>query len=100
MSSYRVLSNATVLGLWVSPTVSVKMYHRILQFLTVLTGTLFLEAGQLIPTVTDNAFELGLLASREVGIFFQPASASGDESGQLTFGGIDPSKFVGNLQRL
>lgn len=50
-----------------------------------------------VPTVTDNAFTQGLLASKEVGISFAPATSESDPNGQLTFGGIDPTKFTGDI---
>ncbi|KIP05511.1 hypothetical protein PHLGIDRAFT_119740 [Phlebiopsis gigantea 11061_1 CR5-6] len=55
------------------------------------------SAGGTVPTVTDNAFTQGLLASKEVGISFAPTTNESDPNGQLTFGGIDTSKFTGSL---
>ena len=53
--------------------------------------------GGTVPTVTDNAFAQGLLASKEVGISFAPTTSTSDPNGQLTFGGVDTSKFTGPL---
>ena len=53
--------------------------------------------GGTVPTVTDNAFAQGLLASKEVGISFAPTTSTSDPNGQLTFGGVDTSKFIGPL---
>ena len=55
------------------------------------------SAGGLVPTVTDNAFSLGLIRNKQVGISFAPATSTSDANGQLTFGGIDQSKFIGPL---
>lgn len=48
-------------------------------------------------TVTDNANAQGLLATYEVGISYAPASSDSDPNGELTFGGVDTSKFTGKL---
>ena len=61
------------------------------------TGTLLPHTSQCVPTVTDNAFEQGLIGAREVGISFAPVANPGDANGELTFGGTDPSKYIGAL---
>ena len=61
------------------------------------TGSLFPHKDTCIPTVTDNAFQQGLIPAHEVGISFAPATAFGETNGELTFGGTDPSKFNGPL---
>ena len=43
--------------------------------------------------MTDNAWAQGLLSEYEIGISFQPPTNSSDANGQLTFGGVDQSKF-------
>ena len=50
-----------------------------------------------VPTVTDNAFSLGLIPNKQVGIAFAPATSLSDPNGELTFGGIDESKIDGPL---
>ena len=55
------------------------------------------SGGGLVPTVTDNAFSLGLIDAHEVGISFEPSNQISATNGELTFGGIDPSKFTGDL---
>lgn len=59
------------------------------------TGTV--SSGDLIPTVTDNAFSSGQISTKEVGISFEPFSAATETNGELTFGGIDASKYTGSL---
>ncbi|KIP04920.1 hypothetical protein PHLGIDRAFT_25336 [Phlebiopsis gigantea 11061_1 CR5-6] len=54
-------------------------------------------SGNPILTVTDNAWEQGLLSQYEIGISFQPPTNSSDANGQLTFGGVDESKFDGPI---
>ncbi|THG92509.1 hypothetical protein EW026_g8411 [Hermanssonia centrifuga] len=60
-------------------------------------GTLLLSPNQEIPTVTDNAFTSGLISSKMVGIYFQPTTSTSDANGELTFGGVDDTKYVGDL---
>jgi hypothetical protein len=50
-----------------------------------------------VPTVTDSAFSLGLLDTKEVGISFEPTTVDSITNGELTFGGLDPSKFTGSI---
>lgn len=55
------------------------------------------SGGGLIPTVTDNAFSLGLIDAHQVGISFEPSSELSATNGELTFGGVDPSKLTGDV---
>lgn len=59
-------------------------------------GTIVGSPTESIPTVTDNAFALGLINERAVGVFFAPTQ-SGGNPGELTFGGADASKFAAPL---
>ena len=54
--------------------------------------------GRLVPTVTDTAFNLGLIDAHQLGIFFQPTNQAEADNGELTFGGVDASKIVGGLR--
>ena len=56
-------------------------------------GSLVTAQTESIPTVTDNAFALGLIQAREVGLFFAPATI--DIPGSVDFGGVDVTKFLG-----
>lgn len=47
--------------------------------------------------MTDNAFSQGLITTKEVGISFEPSNQTTATNGELTFGGIDDSKFVGDI---
>ncbi|KAI0760883.1 family A1 protease [Trametes elegans] len=63
-------------------------------------GTLLLNLGGgsgCIPTVTDNAFSQGIIPEHLVGISFEPTTTLENTNGELTFGGIDSSKFTGPL---
>ncbi|KAL6304721.1 family A1 protease [Sparassis latifolia] len=63
-------------------------------------GTLVTDMTACIPTVLDNAWTQGLISNYEVGISFVPATSPSDTStsGEISFGGVDQSKFGGNLQ--
>ncbi|EKM61852.1 uncharacterized protein PHACADRAFT_83207 [Phanerochaete carnosa HHB-10118-sp] len=63
---------------------------------TDLTENTTMDGGT-VPTVLDNAFSLGLLDSKEIGISFEPTTTVSSTNGELTFGGIDSSKFTGDL---
>ena len=56
------------------------------------TGTL--STGEPVPTVTDNLFAQGTIASDSIGIFYEPTTGSNTVNGELTFGGTDTSKYV------
>lgn len=60
-------------------------------------GTLSPDTSATIPTVTDNAFHQGIITDDLVGISFQPTISVVSDNGELTFGGINESKFVGEI---
>ncbi|OSC99303.1 acid protease [Trametes coccinea BRFM310] len=60
-------------------------------------GTIVGEPDKCDPTVTDNAWNMGLLDAHQVGISFGPTQSLDDKNGELTFGGVDPTKFRGLL---
>ncbi|KAG2071086.1 acid protease [Suillus decipiens] len=62
-------------------------------------NTLQNHPTQTIPTVTDNLYEQVSIPAAVLGIFFQPEggpSGSGN-SGELTFGGADPTRCNGGI---
>ncbi|KAI0703856.1 family A1 protease [Cerioporus squamosus] len=61
------------------------------------SGTLIPNVDATVPTVTDNAFSQGLIDAHEIAISFEPTTSVGNQNGELTFGGVDPSKFTGPL---
>ena len=63
----------------------------------VVTGSLITNPSSMVPTVTDTAQKLGLLDDYVVGISFEPLNPASMNNGQLTFGGVDHSKFDGIL---
>ncbi|KAL6304635.1 acid protease [Sparassis latifolia] len=60
-------------------------------------GTLSSDTSACIPTVTDNAYSQGLITADEVGISFEPTTSVSDTNGEITFGGVDSSKYTGTL---
>ena len=55
------------------------------------------SGGEQIPTVTENAISQGLIPQNLIGISFEPTTSPNQVNGELTFGGIDSSKFTGTL---
>ena len=49
-----------------------------------------------MPTVTDNLFEQGTIEQEVIGISFNPIT-SDDPDGVLTFGGVDPFLYTGDI---
>ncbi|KAI0333920.1 acid protease [Cubamyces sp. BRFM 1775] len=48
-----------------------------------------------VATVTQNLYSQGTIGAEVVSMFFEPATEG--ISGELTFGGTDPTKFVGQM---
>ena len=63
-------------------------------------NTLNPDSTTAILTVTDNLFVQGIIGQNIVAISFEPTSSSPVTNGELTFGAIDPTKFIGNLNTL
>ncbi|KAG6880868.1 hypothetical protein C0992_002458, partial [Termitomyces sp. T32_za158] len=59
--------------------------------------TLFPDFESLIPTVTDNAFSLGLISGNQIGISFEPTTSVEALNGELSWGGVDTSKYTGTI---
>lgn len=47
--------------------------------------------------VTDNLFSQGFITSNLVAVSFAPTDSDSDANGELTFGGVDSSKFTGDI---
>ncbi|OBZ79192.1 Polyporopepsin [Grifola frondosa] len=60
-------------------------------------GTLSPDTTSPIPTITDNLSGQGVITSNLVAVSFEPTQSSSDTNGELTFGGIDSSKFTGPI---
>ena len=60
-------------------------------------GTLSPHTNTLIPTVTDNLFTQNVIPANEVAVSFNPTTREEEVNGELTFGGVDPSKFTGEI---
>ncbi|KAI0752473.1 acid protease [Daedaleopsis nitida] len=58
-------------------------------------GTTF--DGEPVPTVLNTAFTQGLIDANVIGVSFEPATEAEVTNGVLTFGGVDESKFTGEL---
>ena len=53
--------------------------------------------GGEVPTVTNNAYSAGSIPSNSIGISFEPTTSESVTNGELTFGGVDTSKYTGAL---
>ncbi|KAI8972443.1 acid protease [Trametes punicea] len=60
-------------------------------------NTLFPDTTSTIPTITDNLFTQGVISEHLVSISFEPTDSPEIVNGELTFGGIDSSKFTGSI---
>ncbi|KAF8645805.1 hypothetical protein AX14_009178, partial [Amanita brunnescens Koide BX004] len=60
-------------------------------------GTLRPDKNITIPTVTDNAYSQGLIPANEIGISFEPTDSVYISNGELVWGGVDKTKFTGQL---
>ncbi|TBU46835.1 aspartic peptidase A1 [Dichomitus squalens] len=61
-------------------------------------GTLHPNTNTTIPTVTDNLFAQGTITSDLVAVSFEPTASDPIQNGELTFGGTDSSKFIGDIE--
>ncbi|KAK2462248.1 hypothetical protein APHAL10511_005744 [Amanita phalloides] len=60
-------------------------------------GTLFPHTTTSIPTVTENAFSQKKISANMLGVSFEPATKRSVQNGELTWGGIDSTKYTGTL---
>ncbi|KAG2070847.1 aspartic peptidase A1 [Suillus decipiens] len=61
-------------------------------------GSLILTPAVPIPTVTDNLFNQQIIPANVLGVFFEPdAGLQRATTGQLTFGGTDPTLYVAGI---
>lgn len=59
--------------------------------------TLTNEPDTEIPTVTQNLYSQGKIPAEIVGVSFEPTNTESSTNGELTFGGVDSSKYTGSL---
>ncbi|KAI5986037.1 aspartic peptidase domain-containing protein [Pisolithus orientalis] len=60
-------------------------------------GTLTNEPSTEIPTVTQNLYTEGKIPAEIVSVSFEPITSTSSMNGELTFGGVDSSKYSGTL---
>ena len=51
----------------------------------------------LVHVVVDNLFQQAVIAQDLVAISFEPTTSVKTVNGELTFGGTDPTKFIGSI---
>ena len=49
--------------------------------------------GNTVPTVTENAFSLGLIDTQSVTVSFAPTNSLSETNGEIMFGGLDSNKL-------
>lgn len=49
------------------------------------------------PTVVDNLFSGGQITLNQFAIYFEPSSKLTDNVGEITFGGVDSTKYTGEI---
>ncbi|KAG1885598.1 aspartic peptidase domain-containing protein [Suillus subluteus] len=60
-------------------------------------GTLPNSPTETIPTVTDNLHKQGTISQEVVSVLFEPTTSDSDANGELTFGGTDVSRYIGDI---
>ncbi|KIL59258.1 hypothetical protein M378DRAFT_14958 [Amanita muscaria Koide BX008] len=60
-------------------------------------GTLSPDTNTPILTVTDNAYAEGLITNDEIAISFEPTTSASVQNGELTWGGVDSTKYTGSI---
>ncbi|KDQ58183.1 hypothetical protein JAAARDRAFT_155852 [Jaapia argillacea MUCL 33604] len=50
-----------------------------------------------VPTVSDNLYSQGTITTEVVGVSYAPTTSDADTNGELTFGGVDTTKYTGTL---
>ncbi|KAI0064989.1 acid protease [Artomyces pyxidatus] len=62
-----------------------------------IKGTLTPATTTTIPTVTDNLYSQGTIPTDLVAVSYEPATSASVSNGELTFGGLDSSKYTGSI---
>ncbi|KIL59256.1 hypothetical protein M378DRAFT_27097 [Amanita muscaria Koide BX008] len=60
-------------------------------------GTLSPDTNTSVPTVTDNAYAQGSITADEIAISFEPTTSTSVQNGELTWGGVDSTKYTGSI---
>ncbi|KAG2076961.1 acid protease [Suillus decipiens] len=60
-------------------------------------GTLTKLPSTTIPTVTDNLYKQRIIPHHVISLFFEPSNWKTETKGELTFGGVDVTKYTGDI---
>jgi len=63
-------------------------------------GILQPDNNMIAQTVTDNLFSQGKIQKNMVAVSFKPTNSFPTVNGELTFGGVDRTKYIGELDYL
>jgi hypothetical protein len=50
-----------------------------------------------VSTITDSLYAQGTISSAVLGFSMQPTNTTSQANGELTFGGVDPSRYTGSI---
>jgi hypothetical protein len=63
-------------------------------------GVLYPDYNMITPTVTDNLFHQGKIQKHQVAVSFEPTNFFPTVNGEMTFGGVDSTKYIGDINYL
>ncbi|EJU04182.1 acid protease [Dacryopinax primogenitus] len=99
------IGSATVSEQYIGAATNVTAFHELVNFDGILglgrdignNGSI--QGLQVTPTFVDSLYNEGRISERTVGIYLAPFGENGTQTnaGELTFGGVDKSKFEGEL---
>jgi hypothetical protein len=96
-------SHGRDLGVCITPAIClcicVNTVSRSLGPRNLTLGSLFPDNSNIVPTVTDNLVKQGTIKENVLGIYFEPSNSTSpvNVNGELTFGGVDSTKFIGDI---
>lgn len=63
-------------------------------------GLLSPDSNMIARTITDTLFHQGKIQKNQVAVSFVPTSSIPTVDGELTFGGVDSNKYIGEIKYL
>lgn len=63
-------------------------------------GILSPDSNMIARTITDNLFHQGKTQKNQVAVSFAPTNSIPTMNGEMTFGGDDPDKYIGEIKYL
>ena len=69
----------------------------LVSYLAHVVTSILIQGTPWVPTVTDNLSYQNKISSEIIGISFNPTTSLSSSNGELTFGGVDQSKYTGSI---